>query len=199
MWRQTLGSATIVVLFSQLACSGNDKPVAVTSGGGSLAVGGASAMSTNATGGAGAAQAGGVGTGGTQVVQGGASAAGGATAASSGGSGGCGGTATLGTVTPAALYTELQAPNRAFLLINVHTPLAGNIPGTDADIVYTDVPGIEAFIGTDKSKPVVIYCMTDHMATIAGPTLVSDGYCNVSYLVGGLSAWQAAGYPVDPT
>jgi rhodanese-related sulfurtransferase len=90
-------------------------------------------------------------------------------------------------------------PGKIAKLINVHTPLAGNIPGTDVDIVYTNVPAIEAFIGSDKSKPVVIYCMSDHMATIAGPQLVTDGYCNVRYLSGGLSAWQTAGYSVDPT
>jgi rhodanese-related sulfurtransferase len=159
-------------------------------------------------------------SGGTSVVAGGAPATGGAIAAggmtntggratggqsssggagnSTGGSGGCDGTPTLGTVSPAALLTELSQSTRSFLLINVHTPLAGNIPGTDADIVYTDVPAIETFIGSVKSTPVVIYCMSDHMATIAGPQLVADGYCNVRYLSGGLSAWQAAGYPVNP-
>jgi rhodanese-related sulfurtransferase len=97
------------------------------------------------------------------------------------------------------LNQELSQTPRPFLLINVHVPLAGNIPGTDADIAYTDVSAIEQFIGTDKSKPVVIYCYSDHMATIAGPTLVADGYCNIRYLKGGLSAWQTAGYPVDAT
>jgi rhodanese-related sulfurtransferase len=102
-------------------------------------------------------------------------------------------------VTPAALNAELSQTTHSFLLINVHVPLAGNIPGTDADIAYTNVSGIEQFIGSDKSKPVVIYCYSDHMATIAGPTLVADGYCSVRYLKGGLGAWQSAGYPVDLT
>ena len=115
-----------------------------------------------------------------------------------GGSGGCDGTPTLGTVSPQALHAELSQATHSFLLINVHIPLAGNIPGTDADIAYTNVPSIETFIGADKSQPVVIYCMTDHMATIAGPQLVTDGYCNVRYLSGGLNAWAAAGYSVDP-
>ncbi len=147
----------------------------------------------------GGAQAGGGAhsSGGDSVTGGGSSPTGGA-GNSTGGSGGCDGTPTLGTVSPAALQIELSQSTRAFLLINVHTPLAGNIPGTDADIVYTNVPAIEAFIGPDKSNPVVIYCMTDHMATIAGPQLVADGYCNVRYLLGGLGAWQAAGYPVNP-
>jgi rhodanese-related sulfurtransferase len=121
------------------------------------------------------------------VGQGGASDAGGS---------GCSGTPTLGTVTPAALYAELQAPGRSFLLINVHTPVAGHIPGTDADIAFSDVPALEQYIGSDKSRAVTIYCMSDGMALQAGPALVGHGYCNVRYLGGGLSAWQNAGYPV---
>jgi len=121
----------------------------------------------------------------------------GGNANSLGGFGGCDGTPTLGTVSAAALQAELSQVTRTFLLINVHIPLAGNIPGTDADVAYTDIASIEAFIGADKSKPVVIYCMSDHMATIAGPQLVSDGYCQVRYLSGGLNAWTAAGYSVN--
>ncbi len=178
-----LAIGTRILLFAvtlQLsACSGSPPPLAGGTGG-TVTSGGTTALQL---------------TGGQ--TSGGAPALGG-TGNSLGGSGGCDGTPTLGTVTPQALETELSQTTHSFLLINVHTPLAGNIPGTDADIVYTDVPAIEAFIGPDKSKPVVVYCMTNHMATIAGPALVTDGYCNVRYLDGGLSAWEAAGYPVDP-
>jgi rhodanese-related sulfurtransferase len=83
-------------------------------------------------------------------------------------------------------------------LINVHVPVSGHIPGTDADIDYRDVPAIEQFIGADKATPAIIYCMSDHMSDIAGPTLVADGYCNVRALSGGMNAWKSAGYPVDP-
>jgi rhodanese-related sulfurtransferase len=106
------------------------------------------------------------------------------------------GPATLGSVTPAALYAELQQAGRSFLLINVHIPYAGNIQGTDANIPYTDTAALEAYIGSDKSRAVTIYCLTNHMALIAGPALVADGYCNVRYVDGGLSAWQSTGYPV---
>jgi rhodanese-related sulfurtransferase len=201
----------VSALISLIACSGTDKATVKATAGGTPSMGGATSAgggtsvgtnggntsSSNATGGALTNGGSDTGTGGDLSAGGGTSSTGG-TPTSSGGFGGCGGTATLGTVTPAALYAELQQLPRQFLLINVHTPLAGNIPGTDADIVYTNVPAIEAFIGTDKSKPVVIYCMTDHMATIAGPTLVTDGYCNVRYLLGGLGAWQSAGYAVNP-
>ncbi len=184
-WRAT----AFVTLLHVVGCSGTLSQESTTEGGGT-SIGGRTSGGTNASGGDSV-------TGGNTATGGGARATGGLGAANStGGSGGCGGTPTLGTVSPAALQTELSQSTRSFLLVNVHTPLAGNIPGTDADIVYTDVPGIEAFVGADKSKPVVIYCMSDHMASIAGPQLVADGYCNVRYLSGGLSAWEAAGYPV---
>jgi len=179
----------LAVIFWISACAGVPSSGETSAIGGTVASGGSSALrggSGNSMGGS---------TGG---ALGGASA-GGSSASSVGGSVGCSGTAILGTVTPAALNQELSQPTRSFLLINVHTPLVGNIPGTDADIVYTNVSGIEQFIGSEKSKAVVIYCYSDHMATIAGPQLVSDGYCNIRYLQGGLAAWQTAGYPVNPT
>jgi rhodanese-related sulfurtransferase len=212
-------SLFVVALVVMQACGGSP-----SNSPDNKAVGGANPLGGNGAtnsagsaglGGGGFTAAGGLGSGGMMPSAGGATtsntsssagqAAGGQTASgsagtSAGGSSGCNGTPTLGTVSPADLYAELQSP-RTFLLINVHVFPAGsivNVPGTDADIVYTDVPAIEAFIGADKSKPVVIYCMTDHMALIAGPTLVADGYCQVRYLVGGLSAWETAGYPVVP-
>ena len=80
----------------------------------------------------------------------------------------------------------------------MHIPVSGHIPGTDADIAYNNVPAIEQFIGADKSKPTVIYCMSDSMSSEAGPKLVADGYCNIRALTGGMSAWRSAGYTVDP-
>jgi len=121
----------------------------------------------------------------------------GGTTQSTGGFLGCGGTLTLGSVSSAQLSSEL-ALSHTFLLINVHEPVSGNIPGTDADITYRDIPRIEAFVGVDKSQPAVLYCMSEGMSRPAGTSLVTDGYCNIRILTGGLSTWSSAGYPVDP-
>ena len=106
----------------------------------------------------------------------------------------------MGDVSPAQLNAELAQSPRTFLLINVHIPVSGHIPGTDADIAYNDPAGIAQFIGADKSKPVVIYCMSDSMSKDVGPKLVAAPYqyCNIRQLTGGLSAWRTAGYTVDP-
>jgi rhodanese-related sulfurtransferase len=108
------------------------------------------------------------------------------------------GTPTLGSVTAAVLYADLQQTGRSFLLIDVRTQAATQIPGTDASIAASDTAGLEAYIGSDKSREVTIYCQAGHMVLIAGPALVADGYCNVRYLVGGIDAWQNAGYSVTP-
>ena len=103
--------------------------------------------------------------------------------------------AQLGVVTVPDLVIELQSKD--FLLNNVHVPYAGEIPKTDANITYLDVPAIEAFIGSKLDTKVVVYCMSNYMSGIAGNALVKDGYSNVRYLDGGLGAWQAGGNPVE--
>lgn len=103
--------------------------------------------------------------------------------------------AQLGVVSVAELAIELQSKD--FLLINVHVPYAGEIPQTDANLTYENVPAIEAFVGTKLDTKVVLYCYSNYMSGIAGNAMVKDGYTNVRYLDGGLSAWQGAGQPVE--
>ena len=105
--------------------------------------------------------------------------------------------AVLTGLSPAALAEAL--PTRDFLLINVHVPDAGQIPGTDVHITYTDTPALMAYIGDDRDRPALVYCLTDRMALIAGDALVAEGYHHITYLEGGMRAWEAAGYPLEPT
>jgi len=101
----------------------------------------------------------------------------------------------LGSVSPAQLHQELE--HKDFLLINVHIPDAGQIPGTDKHIAYDQVDQLVAFVGPDKTARVVLYCLSNYMSTIAGQQLVALGYSAVRYLDGGMSAWKAAGYPFE--
>jgi rhodanese-related sulfurtransferase len=84
------------------------------------------------------------------------------------------------------------------LFINVHVPFDGEIPGTDAHVAHTDIPALLDAAGPELSQPVVIYCRTRNMASIAGQALVDQGYCAVRYLEGGMSAWTAAGFSLLP-
>jgi len=194
-----------VVVTAIAACSNAASPnSSATNSGDDGATGGASAVgSTTASSGAqnnigGSSEQRGPGSiGGSAAASLGGTSASGGTTQSTGGVLGCGGTLTLGSVSSAQLSSEL-AQSHTFLLINVHEPVSGNIPGTDADITYRDIAGIEAFVGADKSQPAVLYCMSEGMSRPAGASLVTDGYCNIRILTGGLSAWSSAGYPVDP-
>lgn len=104
--------------------------------------------------------------------------------------------AALGVVTVAELHAELAAKD--FLLVDVHIPHAGVIPGTDASIPYTDPDAIAALVGAELDQPVVLTCLSGPMSVTAGDALVARGYRAVRWLQGGMNAWTAAGYPLDP-
>ena len=101
-------------------------------------------------------------------------------------------TETLGSLTVAELHAELATKD--FLLVNVHVPHDGDIPGTDQFLAYTDLEAIAAFVGPDKAKKVVVYCMGTSMSKPVGTDLAARGYAAVRYLEGGYSAWTKAGY-----
>jgi rhodanese-related sulfurtransferase len=100
--------------------------------------------------------------------------------------------AALGEISPQQLHAALA--NKDFLLIDVHTPNAGSIPGTEARIAYSDIPALVAFIGPNLDTKVVLTCLMGGMSKSAGNALVALGYRNISELAGGMSAWTAAGY-----
>ncbi len=106
------------------------------------------------------------------------------------------GPASLGVMTAAELHAALVAKD--FLMIDVHIPRAGVIPGTDTSIPYTDVDGLAAYLGPNLDTRVVLTCLSDHMSTTAGTALAARGYRAVRHLQGGMSAWVAAGYTLDP-
>ena len=102
---------------------------------------------------------------------------------------------TLVRMTPVELHTALEAKD--FVLINVHIPREGEIPGTDVHIAYTNVDAIEDYLGHDHCANVVLYCKTGPMSVSAGNALIGRGYRRVRDLLGGMNAWETAGYPLD--
>jgi rhodanese-related sulfurtransferase len=90
------------------------------------------------------------------------------------------------------LHTMLETDD--FLLVNVHIPFEGDIPGTDVSIPYNDIESHADLLPDDKDAKIVLYCRSGGMSKAAQETLAGMGYTNVYDVPGGLIEWKAAGY-----
>ncbi len=101
-------------------------------------------------------------------------------------------------------YRTIAAPelqnmlrDKDFVFVNVHTPFAGSIAGTDMSIPYDQIGQQLSLLPPDKAAKIVLYCRSGHMSTIAAETLVKLGYTNIWTLKGGMQAWETDGFPVQ--
>jgi len=107
---------------------------------------------------------------------------------------GCAGWTALKRLSPAEVSDLLATSDP--IVINVHIPYAGDIPGTDTSIPYNNVDAIEAYLNHDHCADVLLICLSGGMSQSAGNELVNRGYLRVRDMNGGMQAWQAAGYPL---
>lgn len=119
---------------------------------------------------------------------------------------GCQSTSTTGETVSAAggsyqnvIPTELKSmlASKDFVLVNVHIPFAGNIPGTDVFIPYNEVEQSLDQLPADKTAKIVLYCSSGRMSEMAAEKLVSMGYTNVWNLKGGMVDWKQAGFELE--
>ncbi len=102
----------------------------------------------------------------------------------------------FGTLDVRTLKALLEAPERGFLLVNVHVPYEGEIPGTDLGFPYDRVALYAPRLLPERDRPVVVYCRSGAMSRAAVEALVRLGYTRVYDVPGGMRAWKAAGYPL---
>lgn len=98
-------------------------------------------------------------------------------------------------VTPTELKTMLGSKD--FVLVNVHIPFAGNIPGTDVSIPYNEIEQNFDQLPADKTDKIVLYCSSGRMSEMAAEELVSMGYSDVWNLKGGMVDWKQAGFELE--
>jgi len=93
----------------------------------------------------------------------------------------------------ATLKALLGKGPKDFVLVNVHVPYAGEIPGTDLVIPYDRIPVYLDRLPGDRATPLVVYCRSGAMSRAAVRTLVELGYTRVYDVIGGMNAWRKAG------
>jgi rhodanese-related sulfurtransferase len=100
-------------------------------------------------------------------------------------------------VSPQELDAMLKGKD--FVFVNVHTPFAGNIAGTDLSVPYDLIsePDYLSQLPADKNAKIVLYCRSGRMSSIAAEKLVSLGYANIWNLAGGMVDWEQAGYKLE--
>jgi rhodanese-related sulfurtransferase/DMSO/TMAO reductase YedYZ molybdopterin-dependent catalytic subunit/glyoxylase-like metal-dependent hydrolase (beta-lactamase superfamily II) len=82
-------------------------------------------------------------------------------------------------------------------LVDVRSPqeaAAGAIPGARE----IPLPALkDSLAGLDRTAPVVVYCAGGYRSMVAASVLQASGFDDVSDVLGGFSAWQAAGLPMS--
>ena len=86
-----------------------------------------------------------------------------------------------------------QLEAKDFLLINVHVPYQGEIPGTDLLLPYHAVHKQKDRLPSAKDAKIVVYCLTGPMGHTAAAGLVQLEYTDVHHFEGGMLAWVRSG------
>ena len=84
-------------------------------------------------------------------------------------------------------------PAKDFTLVNVHIPYDGELPQTDLFVPFDQVEGRQVEF-PNRDAPIVLYCRSGSMSTVAAKAMAALGYTNIMELDGGFNAWKAAGY-----
>lgn len=105
---------------------------------------------------------------------------------------------TVGGILNASELKNALEKEKDFVLVDVRTPdeyKAGHLSGSLLVPLDTIDRNAENVL-TDKDKKLFVYCRTGRRSAEAVGKLRSMGYTNVYDVSGGITAWQASGYPI---
>lgn len=93
---------------------------------------------------------------------------------------------------------ELQSLEPRLQLVDVRSPRevadGGAIPGA-REIPLAELT--DSLAALDRTTPVVVYCAAGYRSIVAASVLAASGFHDVSDVLGGFGAWQAAGLPTS--
>lgn len=103
--------------------------------------------------------------------------------------------ATLKTTSVQQLESRLRESRDGLTVLDVRTDKEWNSGHIDGAIHIHGGKLQESFSQVPQNKPVAVVCGSGYRASIASSFLKREGYDDVTNVVGGMTAWKAAGLP----
>ena len=97
----------------------------------------------------------------------------------------------------AARALKLSKSSRT-VIVDVRNPdeyAAGHLPGARL-LPVGEIAKRLSELPADKKTPLLLYCLAGKRSTQAVGVLKEEGYLRIYNLLGGITAWKQAGYPV---
>lgn len=105
--------------------------------------------------------------------------------------------ATLGTMSVQDLRTQVNAaPAERLTVLDVRTEREWNEGHIEGAVHIHGGLLQERFEDVPRDQAVAVVCGSGYRASIASSFLKREGYADVTNVLGGMTAWKAAGYPV---
>ncbi len=103
----------------------------------------------------------------------------------------------VATMTVQELKTQLEA-HASIVLVDVRQPEEFAYDGHVAGARLLPLPVLAMRLNElPKDQPIVCICRSGNRSQVACEMLQRYGFTNVTNVVGGMIAWQRAGYPVN--
>lgn len=104
------------------------------------------------------------------------------------------------TIQAAEAFDWLSDPNATWLVLDVRTPqeyASGHLENAVLQDFYA-ADFREQLLNMDRHQPMILYCRSGNRSGQALQMMRELGFKNAYDIRGGIQAWQAAGYPVQP-